>query len=108
MNILHKQVNSKTQCSCIPGKLRAKPNGDCTANATALVLTSEDVTVQLPAESATMSVEVTPAHSKNENYYTYKWEQQKNPAGVSLSIHDVYFKVKLLNCLNFIAVIRFF
>ncbi|KAL5249514.1 hypothetical protein ACHWQZ_G018393 [Mnemiopsis leidyi] len=88
-NELCKSVNSKTQCSCIPGKLRAKPNGDCTANATALVLTSEDVTVQLPAESATMSVEVTPAHSKNENYYTYKWEQQKNPAGGSSAVEGL-------------------
>ena len=42
--------------------------------------------MQLPAQSATMSVEVSPPHTKNENYYTYKWEQQKTPAGVSIDV----------------------
>ena len=89
------QESSKKQCFCIPGKLRAKPNGDCTANASAIVLTLEDVTVQLPAQSATLSVSVSPPHTKNENYYTYKWDQQSSPPGVCYNFSSDFIAAHL-------------
>eukprot|EP00116_Pleurobrachia_bachei_P003355 sb/3463617/ len=40
---------------------------------------SQDVTVQMPAESATLNVVVTPSHPKTPNYYSYQWEQKSSP-----------------------------
>ena len=68
---------------CNPGKLRAADTGDCTDSATTITLACEDALVQLPAESASLTVAVTPPHKGKSAYYSYTWEMKTSPEKVS-------------------------